>query len=67
MQMSSLCDYIYEYILVIGTITITEPGADDNAKRRNERDKGVFKNCMPCIDCISKITLKYLMRKIWTL
>ena len=50
---SSLCDYSDAYILVSGTITITGAGADDEAKRSDERNKGViFKNCAPFIDCI---------------
>ena len=44
------------YILVSGTITITGVGADDAAKRLDERDKGViFKNFAPFTDCISEI------------
>ena len=53
---SSLCDYSDAYILVSGTITITGAGADDAAKRLDERNKGViFKNCAPFTDCISEI------------
>ena len=38
------------------TITITGDGADDNAKRLDERYKGViFKNCASFIDCICEI------------
>ena len=44
------------YILVSGTITITGAGADDAAKRLDERNKVViFKNCAPFTDCISEI------------
>ena len=56
MLRSSLCDYVYAYILVKGTITIT--GAEDAAaaKRVDERNKGViFKDCAPFIKCISQI------------
>ena len=56
MLKSSLCDYSDAYILVKGTITITERGADVAARQADERDKGVsFKNCAPFIDCISEI------------
>ena len=56
MLRSSLCDYSDAYILVSGTITITGAGADDAAKRLDERNKGViFKNCAPFTDCISEI------------
>ena len=54
--MSNLCDYVDAYILVNGTITITGAGADDAAKKLDERDKGVaFKNCSPFFKCISRI------------
>ena len=39
MLRSSLCDYADAYILVKGTITITGAGADDAAKRLDERNK----------------------------
>ena len=53
---SSLCDYSDAYMLVTGTITITGAGADDAAKRLDERNKGaIFKNCAPFTDCISEI------------
>ena len=56
MLRSRLCDYSDAYILVSGTITITGAGADDAAKRLDERNKGViFKNCAPFTDCISEI------------
>ena len=44
MLRSRLCDYSDAYILVSGTITITEAGADDTAKRTEEREKGVIFN-----------------------
>ena len=51
----SLCDYIDEYILVSGTLTITGAVPDD-AIRVYERQKGIiFKNCSPFTDCISGI------------
>ena len=47
MLKSSLCDYSDVYILASGTITIDGAEADDNAKRLDERNKGViFKNCV---------------------
>ena len=53
---SSLCDYSDAYILVNGTITITEAGDDAAATQADERDKGVvFKNCAPFTNCISEI------------
>ena len=49
MLRSDLCDYSDAYIIVKGTITVTQP---DNAKR----NKAVaFKNNAPFINCISKI------------
>ena len=49
MLRSDLCDYSHAYIVVKGTITVTNP---DNAKR----NKAVaFKNNAPFINCISKI------------
>ena len=52
----SLCDYSDAYILASGSITITDAGADDKAKRLDERNKGLmFKNFEPFTDFISKI------------
>ena len=42
MLKSSLCDYSDVYILVSGTITIDGAGADDSAKRSDERSREVF-------------------------
>ena len=39
---SNLCDYSDAYIRISGTITITGAGADDSAKRVDERNKGVI-------------------------
>ena len=39
MVKSILCDYSDAYILVSGTITIDEEGADDNAKILDKRNK----------------------------
>ena len=56
MLKSSLCDYSDAYILVNGTITITEAGADAAARLADERDKGVaFKYCAPFTNCIIEI------------
>ena len=42
MLKSSLCDYGDAYILVSGTMTTNEAGADDNAKQLDERNKEVI-------------------------
>ena len=56
MLKSRLCDYSDAYLLVSGTVTIGGAGADDNAKRTDERDKGIiFKNCAPYTDFKSEI------------
>ena len=56
MLRSNLCDYADAYILVKGIVTITGAGANDAAKRLDERNKGVtFKNCAPFIKYISRI------------
>ena len=56
MLRSIFCDCSDAYLLVSRTITITGAGADDAAKRSDERNKGVmFKNCAPFTDCISEI------------
>ena len=38
----SLCVYNYAYILVKGTIIITEKGIDNDAKQTDRKDKGVI-------------------------
>ena len=49
-------NYSDAYILVSGTVTIIGEGADDAAKRVDEREKLViFKNWAPFTDCISEI------------
>ena len=49
-------NYSDAYILVSGTVTIIGEGADDAAKRVDEREKSViFKNWAPFTDCISEI------------
>ena len=56
MLKTSLCNYIDAYVLVSGTITINGAGADDAAKRLDEREREViFKNCGPFTECISEI------------
>ena len=56
MLKSSLCDHGVAYILVSGTITITEEGDTDAAKRADESNKKViFKNCAPFTDCTSEV------------
>ena len=56
MLRSDLCDYADAYILVKGTITITGAGDDVDARRLDERNKGViFKICTPFTKCVSRI------------
>ena len=55
---SNLCDYTDAYILGKGTITITDAGDNDAAKRLDERNKSViFKNCALFTKCISRINV----------
>ena len=42
MLRSALCDYSDSYILASGTIKITGAGDDDNARKIDERNKGVI-------------------------
>ena len=49
MLRSGLCDYSDAYIIVEGTITVTNP---NNAKRNKAV---IFKNNAPFINCIAKI------------
>ena len=57
MLRSNLCDYSDAYILVQGTITVTAPGANNNAN--NKRDKRnrplILKNNAPFVSCITRI------------
>ena len=53
MLKSSLCDYIDEYILLKGNITVNNTAAAD-AATNNTNEKVIFKNCAPCNDCISE-------------
>ena len=53
---SILHNYSDTYILVSGTITITEAEADNVLKTADERKKGVIsKYCAPFTECISEI------------
>ena len=52
MLWSGLCNYIDAYILVIGTITVTEVAAG----RGNNNRQVIFKNDAPFTDCISEIS-----------
>ena len=54
MLKSSLCDYSHAYILVTGTITVSNIAAGD-AKANNVGKKVVFKNWAPFTNCISEI------------
>ena len=57
MLRSNLCDYSYAYILVKGTITVTDLGANNGAN--NIRDKKnrplILKNNAPFVSCITRI------------
>ena len=54
MLKSSLCDYSDAYILVKGTITVSNTAAE-GAAANNVDKKVIFKNCAPLINCISEI------------
>ena len=54
MLRSSLCDYSNAYILVKGTITVTNTAAGD-AAANNTNKKVIFTNCAPYTSCISRI------------
>ena len=53
MLKSSLCDYSDAYILVRGTISVTNTAA--GAAANNINKKVIFKNCAPFTNCISEI------------
>ena len=57
MLRSNLCDYSDAYILVKGTITVTAPGANNNANNiRDKRNRPlIFKNNAPFFSCITRI------------
>ena len=54
---SNLCDYSDAYILVKGTITVTAPGANNNANNiRDKRNRPlILKNNAPFVSCITRI------------
>ena len=57
MLRSNLCDYSDTYILVKGTITVTAPGANNNANNiRDKRNRPlILKNNAPFVSCITRI------------
>ena len=55
---SNLCNCSNAYIFISGTITIKGEGDDDDAKRTDERNKGIiFKNGGPFNDCVGNINV----------
>ena len=57
MLRSNLCDYSDAYILVKGTITVTAPGANNDANNiRDEINRPlILKNNAPFVSCITRI------------
>ena len=57
MLRSNLCDYSDDYILAKGTITVTAPGANNNANNiRDKRNRPlILKNNAPFVSCITRI------------
>ena len=57
MLRSSLYDYFDAYILVKGTITVTAPGANNDANniRDNKNRPVILKNNAPFVSCITRI------------
>ena len=57
MLRSNLCDYSDAYILVKGIITVTAPGANNNANNiRDKRNRPlILKNNAPFVSCITRI------------
>ena len=57
MLRSNLCDYSDAYVLVKGTITVTAPGANNNANNiRDKRNRPlILKNNAPFFSCITRI------------
>ena len=53
MLKSSLCDYSDAYILVKGTISVTDTATGDAINNNNR--KVIFKNCASFTNCISEI------------
>ena len=56
MLRSSLCDNSDTYILVKGTITVTN--TETAAAPNNRNKKVIFKNCTPFTDCVSEMNKK---------
>ena len=57
MLRSNLCDYSDAYILVKSTITVTAPGANNNANNiRDKRNRPlILKDNAPFVSCITRI------------
>ena len=56
MLRSNLCNYSDAYILVKGTITVTAPGVNNNANKRNKRNRPlILKSNAPFVSCITRI------------
>ena len=57
MLRSNLCDYSDAYIVVKGTITVTAPGANNDANNiRDKRNRPlILKNNVPFVSCITRI------------
>ena len=62
MLRSNLCDYSDAYISVKATITVTAPGANNNANNiRDKRNRPVvLKNNSPFVSCITRINGKLI-------
>ena len=62
MLRSSLCDYSDAYILVKGTVTVTAPGANNDANdTRDKRNRPlILKNNAPFVSCITRINGKLI-------
>ena len=54
MLRSSLCDYSDVYILVKGNVSVNNTAAEGTAAINIDK-KVIFINCVPFINCISKI------------
>ena len=62
MLRSNLCDYSDAYILVKGKITVTAPGANNDANNiRDKRNRPlIIKNNAPFVSCITRINGKLI-------
>ena len=62
MLRSTLCDYSDAYILVKGTITVTAPGANNDANNiRDKRNRPlILKNNAPFVSCITRINAELI-------